>query len=144
MKPSELVMPPPFPIPLVVRTAADVEALRTSKHARRAFIILRVAGLPVETSKQWEVKLNRALRECGCSLGAKSSIAAVVASLVWQTRFSLWSPSHWPAFLLRTFLLILLAGAAGKSIGILRARVQVEAIEKQIRNFEVSYAAGGQ
>jgi hypothetical protein len=144
MKPSELVMPLPFPIPLVVRTAADVEAMWRSRHGRRTLILLHIPGLPVEISKQWETKLNLALRECGCSLGAKSSIAAVVASLVWQSTFSLWSPPHWPAFLLRTFLLILLAGAAGKSIGILRARVQVEAIEKQIHNFEINSIARGQ
>jgi hypothetical protein len=143
MKPSELLMPLPFPNPLVVRTAADVEAMRRSKHALRALILLRVSGLPVETSKQWEAKLNLALRECGCSLGAKSSIAAFVASLVWQSTFSLWSPSHWPFFLLRTFLLILLAGAAGKSIGILHARTEVKAIEKRIRNFEINCTSGG-
>ena len=107
-------------------------------------ILLRVSGIPTETSKQWEAKLNSSLRECGCSLGAKCVIAAFVASLIWQSTLSLWSISHWPAFLLRTFLLTLLAGAAGKSVGLMWARVEVEAIEKQIRDFEVKCTAGGQ
>lgn len=144
MKPSERIIPLPFPIPIVARTAADVETLPRSRYGRRTLILLRIPGLPIEISQPWETRLNLALRECGCSLGAKFSIAAFVASLVWQSTFSLWSPSHWPVFLLRTFLLILLGGAVGKSIGILRARTEVEAIEKKIRTFEINYTAGGQ
>lgn len=138
------MMPIPFPIALVVRSASDVEALRKSRNARRVFVLLRVSGLPLDTSKRLEVKLNSALRECGCSLGAKCVIAAFLSSIIWQSTFSLWGISHWPAFLLRTFLLILLAGAAGKSVGLVRARVEVEAIEKKIRNFELKYTTGGQ
>jgi hypothetical protein len=144
MKRLAATMPIPFPIPVVVRTASDVGTVRESRHARRMPILLRVRGLSIETSKQWEAKLNTALRECGCSLGAKCAIAAFVGSILWQSTFSLWSISHWPAFLLRSFLLILLAGAAGKSVGLVRARVEVEAIEKQIRDFEVKCTAGGQ
>jgi hypothetical protein len=70
-------------------------------------------------------------------------MAAFVASLIWQSAFSLWSISHWPVFLLRTFLLILAAGAGGKSAGKLRARVEIRAIEKKIHDFERKYAAGG-
>lgn len=138
------VMTIPFPIAVVVRTASDVGTVRKSRNTRRMHIFLRVSGLSIETSKQWEAKLNSALRECGCSLGAKCAVAAFLASIIWQSTFSLWSISHWPAFLLRTFLLILLAGAAGKSVGLVRARVEVEAIEKQIRDFEVKCTAGGQ
>jgi hypothetical protein len=144
MKRFSATMPIPFPIAVVVRTASDVGTVRKSRNARRMHILLRISGLSIETSKQWEAKLNAALRECGCSLGAKCVIAAFVASIIWQSTFSLWSISHWPAFLLRTFLLILLAGAAGKSVGLARGRAEVEAIEKQIRHFEVKYTAGGQ
>jgi hypothetical protein len=144
MKTFAAMMPIPFRIALVVRTASDVATLRKSRNARRMRILLRVSGLPIETSKHWEARLNSALRECGCSLGAKCVIAAFFASIIWQSTFSLWSISHWPAFLLRMFLLILLAGAVGKSVGLVRARVEVEAIEKKIRNFEVKYTAGGQ
>lgn len=137
------VMPLPFPIAMVVRTASDVEALRKSRNARRMRILLRVPDLPLEISQQWEAKLNSSLRECGCSLGAKCVIAAFTASIIWQSAFSIWSISHWPVFLLRTFLLILASGAAGKSVGIARARAEVGAIEEKIRDFEKRYAAGG-
>ena len=137
------VMPLPFPIAMVVRTASDVEALRKSRNARRMRILLRVSDLPLEISRQWEAKLNSSLRECGCSLGAKCVIAAFTASIIWQSTFSFWSISHWPIFLLRTFLLILAAGAAGKSVGIARAKAEVGVIEEKIRDFEKKYAAGG-
>jgi hypothetical protein len=42
------------------------------------------------------------------------------------------------------FMLTLLAGAEGKSVGLMRTRVEFEAIEKQIRDFEVKCTAGGQ
>jgi hypothetical protein len=135
--------PIPFPIAAIVRRASDVEALRKLRSARRMHILLRISGLPTEASKQWEAKLNSSLRECGCSLGAKCVMAAFVASLVWQSEFSHWGISHWPVFLLRTFLLILAAGAVGKSAGKLRARVEIRAIEKKIHDFERKYAAGG-
>jgi len=137
-------MPIPFPIPVVVRTASDVATLRKLRRSRRMHVLIRVAGLPIKTSRQWEMKLNTALQECGCSLGAKFVIGAFVASLIWQSTFSFWSISHWPAFLLRAFSLILLGGAAGKSIGLARARVNVEAIETKIRDFELKCTTGGQ
>ena len=133
----------PFPVAAIVRRASGVEALRKLRSARRMRILLRISGLPTEASKQWEAQLNASLKECGCSLGAKCVMAAFVASLVWQSEFSHWSISHWPAFLLRTFLLVLVAGATGKTLGKLRARAEIRAIERKIRDFENKYAAGG-
>jgi hypothetical protein len=135
--------PTPFPIAAIVRRASDVEALRKVRSAWRMRILLRIAGLPTEASKQWEAKLNSSLKECGCSLGAKCVMASFVASLMWQSVFSHWSISHWPTFILRTFLLILVAGAMGKTAGKLRARTAIRAIERKIRDFEREYAAGG-
>ncbi len=136
-------VPIPFLIPLIVRCAGDLENLQTTRNPQRLRIILRISGLPTETSKQWESKLNSCLQECGCSLGAKCAIAAFATSLVWQSVFSLWSVSHWPVFLLRTFLLILAAGAAGKSAAKVRARFEIQSIEDNIRDFERRYVAGG-
>jgi hypothetical protein len=134
----------PFPIAAMARRASDVEALRKLRSAQRMRILLRISGLPTATSKQWEAKLNSSLKECGCSLGAKCVMAAFAASLIWQSEFSNWSISHWPALLLRTFLLILVAGAMGKTLGKLRARAEIRAIERKIRDFERKYAAGDQ
>jgi hypothetical protein len=106
-------------------------------------VLLRISGLPTEASQQWEATLNSSLKECGCSLGAKCVVAAFAASLMWQSEFSHWGISHWPVFLLRTFLLILVAGAMGKTAGKLRARAEIRAIERKIRTFERKYAAEG-
>jgi hypothetical protein len=134
---------PFLPLPVVVRSAFDLEILQKMKNRRRLQVFLRISGLPIGTSKQWEAKLNSCLKECGCSLGAKCVITALGASLIWQTVYSLWSVSHWPVFFLRTLTVVFVAGAVGKSAAKLRARSAIRAIEGKIRDFEHRYATGG-
>ncbi len=143
VEPRATKLPFPFSIALVVRSASDLESLRKMKRAPRLHAFLRISGLPLETSKQWESKLNSSLKECGCSLGAKCALAGLAASLLWQTVFSLWSLSHWPVFFLRTLSVVLLAGGLGKSAGKIRARSEIRDVESKIRDFERTSAAGG-
>jgi len=132
-----------FPLPVVVRCTSDLEILHKMKNRRRLQVFLRISGLPIETSKQWEAKLNSSLKECGCSLGAKCVIVALGASVIWQTIYSFWSVSHWPVFFLRTLTVVFVAGAVGKSAAKLCARSSIRAIERKIRDCEHRYATGG-
>jgi hypothetical protein len=143
VQPLASSLPSPFPIAFVVRCASDLETLRKIRSARRLHVLLRISGLPLETSKAWQTNLNSALKECGCSLGARFGLAGFAASLLWQTVFSLWSVSHWPAFLLRTVTVVFLAGAFGKIAGKIRARAQIRAIAQNIRAFERTGSPGG-
>jgi hypothetical protein len=136
------VMPIPFPAALVVRSASDLEAVRKLRSARRVHVLLRVSGLPIEKAKQWESKLNAALKDCGCASGAACMAGGFIASLIWQSTFSIWAYAHLPGFLLRTFLVVISAAGAGKALGLLRARALIRGIEKQIRDFEVRYTTG--
>jgi hypothetical protein len=143
VQPLATRLPSSFPIKFVVRCASDLETLRKMRSARRLHVLLRIPGLPLETSNSWQTNLNSALKECGCSLGARFGLASFAASLLWQTVFSLWSVSHWPAFLLRTVALVFLAGALGKFAGKMRARAQIRAIAQNIRAFERTCSPGG-
>lgn len=133
----------PVPLPVLVRCASDMEILRKIRNRQRLCFLLRIPGLPVETSKKWESKLNSCLKECGCSLGAKFVIAAFGASVIWQSIYSFWSFSHWPVFFVRTFLAVIVAGAIGKFVGIARAKAEIRTIEEKIRDFEQRHTAGG-
>lgn len=128
---------------LIVRSAANLRALRKVRNRRRLLLVLRVPGLPRDISRKWETKLNSSMRECGCSLGAKCVIVAFLSSVLWQSLYSSWSVSYWPVFLLRTLLIVLVAGAVGKIVGQTRAAAEIRAIEEKIQDSERRYSAGG-
>jgi hypothetical protein len=117
----------------VIRTATDLRLLQLPRDARRRlYILLEVAGVPAAQSLRWESRLNSQFRECGCSMGACFSFAAVLASLTWQVVHRALALSHWPAFLLRTVVLVFVAGGLGKLLGLGVAELEIRHIASRL------------
>lgn len=121
---------------LTVGCADDLATIRRHRKRRSFHILLRVPGLALDKASVWESRLNAALKECGCSLGASCMLAALAGSIIWQFCYSSWSVSHWLEFLWRSTLAALAAGVIGKLSGLALAEGRIQAIEKQIRKFE--------
>jgi hypothetical protein len=104
--------------------------------------MLRVPGLALDRATVLEAKLNAALKDCGCSLGAVCMCAALAGSIIWQFLYSSWGLAHWFRFVGQSILAVLLAGVIGKLSGLALAEVHLQSIEKQIREFESKIAKG--
>jgi hypothetical protein len=120
----------------VLRTAADLHLLRQPRATRRRlYVVLEIGGVPSAQLLRWESRLNSHLRECGCALGAKFSAAALLASIVWQFVHHAWGLSHWPAFLLRTAVVVFAAGGLGKLLGLSFAELGIRRISSRLMTF---------
>jgi len=106
------------------------------RHRRNLRTFLHVPGLASDKTIVWQAGVNAALKECGCSLGAKSMCAALGGSIIWRFLYSSWSVSHWLAFVWQSILAVLAAGVIGKLLGLTLAEARLRSIEKQIRKFE--------
>jgi hypothetical protein len=126
----------PLPKVVVVHFADELNNFIKARHHKGSCVVLQIPGLPAEQASGWESQLNRLLKECGCSLGAKSVLLAVALSVVYQFSRSSWSISHMPIFLLRTAIVALLGGVAGKLIGLMLANRGLVRITKKIEKFE--------
>jgi hypothetical protein len=116
-----------------IRTAADLNLLQQPRAARRRlYVVLEIAGIPPEQSLRWESRLNTLLRECGCTLGARFSAAALFASIIWQFLQHAWNLPSWPAFLLRTGLAVFIAGGLGKLAGLGLAEFRIRCISSRL------------
>ena len=122
--------------PLIIRSGADLRVLsRPGAASRWTAVVLHVPGLPAEQSSRMESKLNRYLKECGCSLGAKCAVLALVGLGIWQFVQSPWSVWQRPGFLLRTFSAVLVVGVLGKLLGIAWAKAGTRRIGNQLSHF---------
>jgi hypothetical protein len=122
---------------LIIKSASDIEVLwQRRKSYRQTFAFIRVPRLAQGESRQLEARVNSYLRECGCSLGAKFMLLGFFVSTVWQFVDRAWSLAYWPGFLLRTFLVVLLAGAFGKSVGLMRAKFGMRRVVGRVREVE--------
>jgi hypothetical protein len=109
--------------PLVISGIDGLRALQQAPGtARHRALLIELPGVAEPDAHAMGERLTAYANECGCSDGAKSMTAAFAAALVWMavvhgpfTSTFLWR-SPWA-------LLCAFAGAAaGKTVGILRAR----------------------
>ena len=110
----------------VVRSAADLAALRSGRiRVPHGVLRLELPGLSEEEARTLGIKLTLLRHECGCSIGALVAYPTLVAVAAWQVVH----PPAWADRLLTrvgvTAGLVVLAGAIGKGIGIVRARVRL-------------------
>ena len=68
---------------LKVEYADDLAAIRRLRSRRNFHIVLRVPGLALDRASVWEPRLNAALKECGCSLGARCMLVSLAGSIIW-------------------------------------------------------------
>ena len=106
-------------VPIVVRTADDLRALRASRRLdARNPIAFELPDLSAEQAESLAARVNGYRTECGCSLGAKGMAVAVVAVVAW-----LLLHPHGVAISLLVrvpiaLLFILVGAGVGKALGI--------------------------
>ena len=126
-----------------IRSARDAEALlRTRAFAPRTTIVVAAPGASPEQALQWELDLNAHVHECGCALGARFTIGALGACVVWQLLHLTPHAVDWLWFAARTFGLMFVAGGVGKMLGLARARAGIAAIARRMRALETSPLGG--
>jgi hypothetical protein len=119
-------------LPLRVRTAADLEALKTNARAvrklPRAGLEVRIPDLDPRQSRRLERRIRAYIRSCGCAEGAASALIGAIlvigfiAFRTW-TRGPQWSDIAWLAVGL---FLAVVAGGLGKLLGMAIARLRFE------------------
>lgn len=129
---------------VVLHSSEDLDVLREAKMGlKRVVLLLRIPGLSQEDSRHWEGLLNARFNECGCKMGAAFVLFGLIGSALWQSLRSGWGFLHWPWFLFRTFLAMLLCGLFGKLIGIGYARLHLRRIASQIQKLARTAETGG-
>jgi hypothetical protein len=120
-------------LPLVISRADEVRALRQLPALlRRRAVVIDVPGIDADVARAAADRVSSFANECGCSLGAQCMTAAFVVALTWLVRMHgllttafLW---HLPWALLCAFA----GAAAGKTAGLLRARIGLRATLDQL------------
>ena len=119
-------------LPLRVRTAADLEALKRNAQALRklprAGLEVRIPHLDPLQSRRLERRIRAYIRSCGCAEGAASALIVailVIGFIAFQawTRGPQWSDVAWLAVGL---FLAVVAGGLGKLLGTAIARLRFE------------------
>ena len=119
-------------LPLRVRTAADLEALKTNARALRklprAGLEVRIPDLDPLQSRRLERRIRAYIRSCGCAEGAASALIVailVIGFIAFQawTRGPQWSDI---ASLAAGLFLAVVAGGLGKLLGTAIARLRFE------------------
>jgi uncharacterized membrane protein len=119
-------------LPLRVRTAADLEALKANARALRklprAGLEVRIPDLDPLQSRRLERRIRVYIRSCGCAEGAAAALIVAILAIgfiafqAW-TRGPQWSDIVWVAVGL---FLAVVAGGLGKLLGVAIARLRFE------------------
>jgi hypothetical protein len=119
-------------LPLVVRTAADVQALRANSRTVRRLPVggLKIAidGLNADAAKTLKARIGAYVSACGCAEGGASALIALFGVLVFfavriPARGARWSDLGMVA---TGLLLVVLGGGLGKLFGLTIARLRFE------------------
>lgn len=125
-------------LPLIVRTAADVTALRKNSRAVRRLpargVKIAIDGLDPDAAHRLKTRMDAYIRSCGCAAGAASALVTLLGVLVFigadvSTRGVRWSDLGIGAM---GMLLALLVAGIGKLTGLTLARFRFERCCEQI------------
>lgn len=93
---------------------------------------LMSAGIPADEAEYWVSRIRSLSRECGCSLGARFMVAALVlypAAWLWTLRSFL---AIWQALLVAAAVVFSAMGL-GKLLGVLFARLRLRRVARQLQ-----------
>jgi hypothetical protein len=132
-------------LPLVVRTEADVRALRANSRAVRRLpadgLKIAIDGLNADATQTLKARIVAYIRACGCAEGGACALIALLGILVFvAVRISAhgtrWSDLGMAA---AGLLLAVLIGGLGKQLGVTIARIRFErCCDAVIRKIEES------
>jgi hypothetical protein len=121
---------------ITIRSASDARALLRQSAIHRRTVLVRNPHIPADQLLQWELDLNRHLRDCGCSLGA---VFVLLTFAVWLVLLLAQLPSSfadWFWMLARMIVLVALGGGLGKIAGLARARFSILTIIRRMHVLE--------
>lgn len=93
---------------------------------RAAHVELRLDGLSVAERAQWEKRINRDYRACGCGSGALALVLALTVGGIAAAAHPERVMAHWGWLVVLAPLVLLAALGTGKAIGLRLARGRLE------------------
>jgi hypothetical protein len=128
---------------VIFHTADELDVLFRRRVARGpAVLVLRIPCVAAKQLRRWERTLNARFNACGCTLGATSTLLALLGTVIWQSWYSGWSLTHWSAFALRAIACSILGGALGKTLGKQIAHWDLRRVARNIQRRVRSIEAG--
>jgi len=125
---------------VTISSASELEAVRKSHwFFFNLQAVVQVPGASREQNLGWQRTLNDAFQECGCSQGAFLSILTLggmvggYAVYFWRDAFP------WRSFFFSTLASLLIAGFLGKTVGLIRARLTIARVTREIRKHCAEY-----
>ncbi|MFL6603174.1 MAG: hypothetical protein ACJ8R9_17845 [Steroidobacteraceae bacterium] len=121
---------PPRRLPLLVRTARDVETLRAHPSALRRLprqgIPVALSGLDPKQTKRFEARIRAYIRACGCAEGGIAALVSIGASFAWILSHIYQSGPRLRdvAVVIAALLLGGVLGGLGKLLGVAIARLR--------------------
>jgi hypothetical protein len=119
-------------LPLVVRTLADVAALRANSRAVRRLpadgLKIAIEGLHGDVAQQLPARISAYVRACGCAEGGAFALIALVGVFIFIALRIHHQGAHWSDFGITAIgvLLAVLVGGMGKALGLMIARLRFE------------------
>lgn len=118
---------------IVLKTPSDlVNFLSSNELHSREPVLLEFKDGEEAKFMPWEHALNSLKNECGCSLGAKFTIVALLLSIFVLIQAFVSSFLQGLLAIAFVFVAVILSAILGKSIGLLIARIKRERLGKQI------------
>ena len=119
-------------LPLVVRTLADVAALRANSRAVRRLpadgVKIAIEGLPNDVAQKLKARISAYVRACGCGEGGACALIALGGVITFIALRIHQQGAHWSDLGITAIglLLAILAGGLGKALGLTMARLRFE------------------
>jgi hypothetical protein len=117
-------------LPLIVRTAGDVEVLRNSPASLRRLpvrgIPVSLTGVAAENAREFENRLRAYIRACGCAEGGIAGILGMAAVVSWAIASIIRRGFRVGdiAFVFAALVIGALLGGLGKTLGLALARIR--------------------
>src|SRR5690242_8244975 len=123
---------PDLSVPIVLRTAEDVRAVRRSRRLYAQHpIVFRLPDLGEPEAESLARRVDEYRSECGCSLGAKWMTAALLPAGAWLA-FGSSGTTALPLRVAAALLFVLAAAGTGKTLGIVLAHRRLRRLFDQL------------
>ena len=119
-------------LPLVVRTVADVEALRENSRAVRKLpangLKIAIDGLCADAAQTLKARISAYVRACGCAEGGACALIVLLGVFLFIALRIIARGAQWRDLGIAAsgLLLAVLVGGLGKALGLTIARLRFE------------------